>query len=332
MRNSLSLRRIMSIAPIVAALTGAGGCGRAAEPGPRGEAAQVAEAARPSIVRVIGLGGMAQSTGSGFFIRGDQGDLFVVSNDHVVWGAANIDIELADGTVLPVAVVGSDPAIDLVVLRPTPGLEVPPLSFADDSHLRPGDGVLSMASLPGLAGVVSVGVLSGRGKVAEATLPGERSVDYLYTDAVMSAGTSGGPLLDTTGRVIGINVAVVGGGRGLGIAIPSHLAQRVVGAIEHGGRFEHSFAGLRVVDERPGAPEPACARVTFVNPAGPADLGQVRVGDSILAINDEVVHGASDVLWREFMDGPGARWKIEVLRQTQRLSLAVVLQVFPQGN
>ncbi len=322
----------MGVVAIALALSGASACGRSSEPRRRLDAAEVTEAARPSIVRVIGLGGMAQGAGSGFFIRGERGDLFVISNNHVVWGAADIEIELADGTVLPVVLVGADPAIDLVVLRPAAGLVVRPLSFADDDYLRPGDAVLSMSSFPGLAGAVSVGVLSGRGKVADATLPGERSVDYLYTDAVMSAGTSGGPLLDTNGRVIGINAAVVGTGRGLGIAIPSHLAQRVVGVIEHDGRFEHSFAGLRVIDDRSGPLEPAGARVTSVDSAGPADLGQVRIDDRILAINGVVVHGASDVLWHEFMDGPGAHWKMDVERQAQRLSLAVVLQALPKGS
>jgi len=261
-------------------------------------------------------------------VKGAHGSL-VISNAHVTWGADHVAIELTDGKVFPVTVVGLDAAVDLVVLRTSAGDEAPAMSFAADVPMRVGEPVLSMSSLPGLSGAASAGIFSGRGKVADATLAGERNVDYLFTDAVMSAGTSGGPLLDARGDVVGINVAVVGTGRGLGIAIPSHLAQAVIQGIEEKGRFDHGAAGLQVTDDAggtAGAHELSGVHVTGLSPGGAAEISGVHVGDWLLAIDGGAVHGASEVLWRAFMAGPGTSWKVELALADQHLSVDLVLQ------
>jgi serine protease Do len=197
-----------------------------------GELADLADRAMLSVVRVKGAGDTAQATGSGFVVRGKDGTQFVLSSHHVVWGASGLTLGLRTGTSVAATVVGVDPDMDLAVLRPASVLDVPALSFGDDRPLRPGDGILTLGWPDGSFDAVSYGVLSARGKVPAATLAGERAFDYLFTDAVLSPGMSGGPALDVAGNVIGVNTAVLGNGRGFGILLPAHLAAELANRLE----------------------------------------------------------------------------------------------------
>jgi serine protease Do len=292
--------------------------------GPPG-AAEALRAGTAAAVRVLPSGGMAQASGSGFVLRADTGEQVIVTNAHVVWGASEIAIETNDHATERATVAGVDPEVDLAVLRPRTKLSVVPLRFESDEALRLGDWLGSVGSPAGVLNAVSVGVLSARSTVPDATVQAQSSIDHLFTDAVLSPGCSGGPLLDARGRVVGVNVAMLGTSRGLGIAIPSHLAAPVVARLLHDGAYPHGRSGIRVADASPGGH----VRVVSVAPADAGDEVAIRSGDLILAVDGQSVQNAGDFRMREFMDAPGTRWQIEIERDQQRITTSWVLREWP---
>jgi serine protease Do len=306
-----------------------GGCGRESGAGRGSDPADLARGARSAVVRVSGNGEAAQGAGSGFVVRGENGEQFVLSNHHVVWGATGIKLELTTGAKVPATVVGVDPAIDLAVIRPGFKLDVPPLSFGDDSRLRPGDRLLSIGWPHGITSAVSSGILSARGEVPDATLLGERSLDYLFTDAVLGAGASGGPVLDMSGEVVGINTAVMGEGRGLGVLLPARLAAYVSLVLERQGHIEHSCSGMQVVEDAAPSRQGLSLRVASVTTGDASQAGQIRSGDEVLAIDGKPVRDASDFRWREFMASPRTVWNVELGRDGLRKTVSVSLHELP---
>lgn len=286
-----------------------------------------------SVVRVLPKGDGAQPGGAGFFVRGQDGSNVVITNYHVIWAAGEISLERNDHTLDRAIVLGVDAETDLAVLRPETVRPGTALAFGDDLALRIGEPVVSIGSPAAVLNAVSVGILSARAAVPDATLPGESAVDYLFTDAIISPGCSGGPLLDTHGRVVGVNAAVVGGGHGLGVAIPSHLAARVTSVLERGARYLHSSTGLRVADAPLEGGGQAGVRVTAILAGGPGDLASLHVGDIIMALDGQSLMESSDLRWREFMDAPGTVWKLRVKRGGNELpSLTLSLRELSSGG
>ncbi len=228
------------------------------------------------------------SIGSGFVI--DPSGL-VVTNNHVIEGGNAIYVILSDGTELKVdKIVGRDPKSDITVLKVTPKASAPlrAVSFGDSSRTRVGDWVLAIGNPFGLDGTVTAGILSGRGRDINAG-PYD---DFLQTDAAINRGNSGGPLFNASGEVIGINTAIFspsGGSIGLGFAIPSNNARRIVDQLERFGETRWGWIGVRLQTPSedwaagmhlPGAEGALIARV---DKGGPADLGGLQEGDLILS-------------------------------------------------
>jgi serine protease Do len=217
--------RVLLLSNLFAACTVTEGGGRSSE---SGRIVELAQAALPAVVRVHSAGRMAQGSGAGFFWKNGAGGLFVITSHHVVWGASEIHLEMNDGTRQRAEVVGADAETDLATLRP--GDRKPDqrsLSFGSDEWLRPGDSLVAIGSPGGIRNAVTTGILSARGKVPEATTAMQRTVDYLFVETVAAAGGSGGPVLATDGRVVGVNTAAVGGAPGLAIVLPGRVALRV---------------------------------------------------------------------------------------------------------
>lgn len=227
------------------------------------------------------------SIGSGFVI--DASGL-IVTNNHVIEGGNAIYVILADGTELKVdKVLGRDAKTDLTLLKVTPKSTKPlsAVSFGDSSRARVGDWVLAIGNPFGLNGTVTAGILSGRGRDINAG-PYD---DFLQTDASINRGNSGGPLFNSAGEVIGINTAIFspsGGSIGLGFAIPSNTARRIVDQLQKFGETRWGWIGLRLqtpsddIAASLNLPGPSGAIVARVDKGGPADAAGLTEGDVIL--------------------------------------------------
>jgi serine protease Do len=200
--------------------------------GPRSRQDLVAavRAALPAVVTVHTSGGMAQGTGSGFIILARDGSKVVVTNRHVIWGATEIVVELFDGSFRPAVIRTIDSLVDLAILGLPAGMpaDTPTLPFGDDERLQPGESLISIGSPAGIPHAVSVGVVSARGKKPGADEHDSLN-DYLFTDAVLSPGSSGGPVLNFRGEVVGVNLGQVGQTSGLGLVVPASVARRLAG-------------------------------------------------------------------------------------------------------
>lgn len=259
------------------------------------------ERAQPAVVTVLAQGEAgASGTGSGALISADGA---IVTNDHVIAPAGNtgrIRVLLASGETKDASLVGTDPTTDLAVLR-IPAEGAPTLAVGDDAGPRVGQQVVALGAPLGLSGTVTAGIVSalGRDIAAPASTGGTTVlVGSIQTDAAINPGNSGGPLVDCSGRMVGVNTAistvpdssgVAGGGNvGIGFAVPATTVRRITGELLRTGRATHPTLGMSMA-EIPGdvASEsgvPAGLYVQAIVPDGPADLAGVRVGDIIVSL------------------------------------------------
>jgi serine protease Do len=230
----------------------------------------------------------AQSLGSGFII--DPSGI-VVTNNHVIDGADEINVVLQDNTTLRAELVGTDPRTDVAVLRVRPERPLPSVSFGDSDTALVGDWVLAIGNPFGLGGSVTAGIVSARGRDIRQGLYD----DFIQTDAAINRGNSGGPLFNLAGEVIGINTAIYspsGGSIGIGFSIPSNLARNIANQLREQGRVRRGWLGVniqQVTDEiaeslgiRGGARGALVARA---QEGGPAAAGGIQAGDVILRFN-----------------------------------------------
>ena len=230
-----------------------------------------------------------QSLGSGFVIDAQAG--IVVTNNHVIDGADEINVILQDNTTIRAELLGTDPRTDIAVLRIRTDKPLTAVPWGDSDTAEVGDWVIAIGNPFGLGGSVTAGIVSARGRDIRQGLYD----DFIQTDAAINRGNSGGPLFDMQGRVVGINTAIYspsGGSIGIGFAIPSNLAQRIVAQLRDGGRVRRGWLGVniqQVTDEIAEALRlPGGARGALVARAqdgGPAAAGGIRSGDVILRFN-----------------------------------------------
>ncbi len=235
----------------------------------------------------------AQSLGSGFIIDAQEG--IVVTNNHVIDGADEINVILQDKTSIRAELVGTDPRTDIAVLRIKHDKPLSAVAFGDSDQSEVGDWVIAIGNPFGFGGTVTAGIVSARGRDIGQGLYD----DFIQTDASINQGNSGGPLFNMRGQVIGINTAIVspsGVSAGLGFAIPSNMATRVVAQLRDAGRVRRGWIGVNIQGVTDDIAEalrlPAGTRGALVANAqadGPAAQAGIRSGDVIIRFNGVAV-------------------------------------------
>jgi S1-C subfamily serine protease len=267
--------------------------------------------------------------GSGFIFTPDG---LILTNSHVVHDATRIEVTLADGRRAPASTIGDDPATDLAVIRiDVAGLQ--PVSLGDSQQLRPGQMAIAIGNPYGFQSTVTAGVISALGRSLR-SYSGRLIEDVIQTDAALNPGNSGGPLVDSQGRVIGVNTATILPAQGICFAIGINTAKFVASRLLRDGRIRRSYIGVsaqtvpihRRVVRFYGLAHETGVVVVGIEDRSPAQTSGLRDGDVIVAIDDKPVAGVDD-LHRLLTDAQvGARCALTVIRHTERL----ILPIFPE--
>jgi S1-C subfamily serine protease len=242
--------------------------------------------------------GRDEGSGSGFIFTPDG---FIVTNSHVVHGAAHITVQLQDGRVLDAQVIGDDPHTDLAVVR-VGGTGLETARFADSRTLRVGQVVVAIGNPYGFQCSVTTGVVSALGRALRART-GRLMDDLIQTDAALNPGNSGGPLANSRGEVVGVNTAMIMPAQGSCFAIGSRTAQFVAGRLIRDGRMTRGYLGVgaqpatlpRDVVRRHDLKAQAGAQVISVEPSGPATACGLEPGDIIVSFDGHAVEGIDDL-------------------------------------
>jgi serine protease Do len=303
---------------------------------------QAVAKAGPAVVTVVGTvpGRMtffgqapdSQVSGSGVIISQDG---YVLTNNHVVEGANHVQVILANGTQLPTKIINTDQFADLAVLKVDGA--VPAVAVLGNSdNLKPGETVIAIGSpLGDFKNSVTVGVVSATGRTID-TGNGYQIEDLIQTDAAINHGNSGGPLVNLSGEVIGINTLVVRNtgsdiAEGLGFAIPANTAKAVADQIIEKGYFARPYLGIRW---QPITPDIANAYnlpvqwgvyVTDIIPGSAAETGGLKAGDIITRLGDITLDANHSYINALFTYAPGDTIMLEVVREESKLTLTVTL-------
>lgn len=283
---------------------------------------RVAQQVSPAVVSISRDGG----SGSGVVVRSDG---VLLTNAHVVGNVRTVQVRLADGRRIAGEVLGRDPSIDVAVVRVN-ARDLPAAPVGDSDELEAGQTAIAIGNPLGLERTVTTGVVSAVNRSPR----GFGMDGLIQTDAAISPGNSGGPLLDSRGRLIGINTAVIvgAGAEGLGFAVPINLAQDAMQQIIATGRVVRAFLGIQYIDV-----EPEMVRqfrlatsegvlVAAIARDGPADRGGLRPGDIITRVDDVAIREGGDLRRTLRERRPGDRITVTVVRdgQSRRLTIDLV--------
>jgi len=272
-----------------------------------------------------------QGIGSAFVI--DSNKYYLVTNNHVIQKAKEIYITFPENSVKYKAqVVGSDPFTDLALIKldiTYKNIKIPALEFDDSDSIKIGEWVIAVGNPYGFDYSATVGVISAKNRTID--VGNLHLEDLLQTDAPINPGNSGGPLVDLNSKVIGVNTAVAIGAQGIGFAIPSNKAQKIIKDLEAFGKVVRPNLGVEVVDLTPeiirflGINISEGVMIKEIETDGPAYNAGLKKGDIIYAINSEIVKNT--IYYRKILDKykPGDNIKIDIIRLGKRLSKNVVL-------
>lgn len=235
-----------------------------------------------------------QGAGSGVIISRDG---YLLTNNHVVEGATEVEVTLADKREFKAKIAGRDPKTDLAIVKIDAGENLPAARIGDSSQLQVGDLVLAIGNPFGLSHTVTTGIVSAKGRVIGAG-PYD---DFIQTDASINPGNSGGPLFNMRGEVIGINTAIVPNGQGIGFAIPIDTAKPLIPQLMEKGEVTRGYIGVSIQSITPDIAKAmkleqgTGALVADVIGGGPADKAGIKAGDVIVAFNGKPVDDSHDL-------------------------------------
>jgi serine protease Do len=304
---------------------------------------------RPAVVQIFSTGYAAaeendttttslltkqHSTGSGVIVAEDG---YIITNAHVVRGARLIQVRLPSqrrdqlaARLLEAKLVGMDREIDIAVIR-IEKTGLPHLPLGDSERLRQGELVMAFGNPLGLEGSVSMGIVSSTGR----QLHPDDLMAYIQTDAPINPGNSGGPLIDSHGRVVGINTFILtqsGGSEGLGFAVPSNLVNRVYTQIRKEGHVHRGRIGVYAQTITPaiatglGLAQDTGVILSDVEPEGPADKAGAKVADIVLTLNGKIMRTAPQLEMEIFRTPMGQKMTLAVLRGSDHLSIEVPVE------
>jgi serine protease Do len=268
----------------------------------------------------------ARSLGSGFIIGADG---TIVTNNHVIEGAEEIEVYLTDGTRLPAKIIGSDDKTDMAVLKVEAGHDLPFVEFGDSDTAVVGDWVMAIGNPFGLGGSVTLGIVSARNRDIQSG-PYDQ---FIQTDAAINQGNSGGPLFDMDGKVVGINTAIIargGSSLGIGFAVPGNLAKPVIDQLAEFGETRRGWLGVGIqevsedIRDSLGLGSTAGALVIDVTKGGPSDK-VIVTGDIILAFDSKPIARMRDLPRVVAETAVGKAVPVKVLRDGKELQFDITL-------
>jgi putative serine protease PepD len=272
-----------------------------------------------------GGGGTSQAEGSGFVID-TNGD--IVTNQHVVDGATAITVHFVDGTSAKATLVGADPSTDIAVIKvDVAASELHPVTLGTSKNVLPGQEVVAIGSPFGLADSMTSGIVSAIGRTIQAP-NGYSIAGSIQTDAPINHGNSGGPLLDLSGNVIGVNAQIESGGGGsdgVGFAIPIDSVKSVANTLVAGGTVQHAYLGIHVGDATNGAG----ALIGSVTANSPASKGGLKAGDVITKFDSTQITSADDLTAAVTAHAPNDKATVTVTRNGKSVQIDVTLGVRP---
>ena len=330
----------------------AGPAGAAASPAAVISFADAAQRAIPAVVNIYtgaervgrgraeplpGFGGpsgrdLDANLGSGVVVRADG---YILTNHHVVEDSDDAEVLLADGQRLRAAVVGSDPETDLAVLKADRN-NLPAIEFGDAGRVRVGDVVLAIGNPFGVGQTVTMGIVSALGRTQ---LGINLFENFIQTDAAINPGNSGGALIDSQGRLIGINTAIYsrsGGSTGIGFAIPVSTARDILGQIIRDGKVTRGYIGVEPQDVTPELaeafrlPRREGALIAGILRDSPAERGGVKVGDILVAVDGRPVNGVAAMLSLIAQLPPGRPAVFRFVRNAREIDLPLMVGIRPQ--
>ncbi len=276
--------------------------------------------------------GVRKGIASGFVID-PQG--FVITNAHVLEGASRVQVEIGDDQDrLPARVVGRDDPSDVALLKIEAGRPLTALPLGDSDRIQIAEWVMVIGNPFGLSHSVTVGVISHTGRADVAPAGHEGYHDFLQTDASINPGSSGGPLLNLRGEVIGIATAINATGQGIGFAVPINMAKSILGQLRDQGRVVRSWMGVSVRELRHAALDAEGGRqlvVTTVVSGGPAAASGLKVGDVITGFDGQRIPSAARLRWYVSTAGVGRSVSLKVRRSGGERSVRVELAELPRS-
>jgi S1-C subfamily serine protease len=283
----------------------------------------------PTVVRLdVKTGGQRGGTGSGVIVAPDG---LVLTNSHVVDGAARVNVTTVDGRSLTAQVVGNDPDTDLALVRIDAPVTLPAAPLGNSKLLRRGQLVIAIGNPLGFESTVTTGVVSALGRSLRAR-SGRLIDDVIQTDAALNPGNSGGPLVSSRGEVGGVNTAVIMGAQGICFAVAANTASFVLGELVRHGRVRRAYIGIaaqqftlsRRRQLAAALAQDSAVMVATVEPGSPADRAGIAAGDIILTLDGTAVTGADDLIRILAGEKIGRTVEVETLHNGSRRSVSLV--------
>ena len=269
--------------------------------------------------------------GSGFVMSSDG---YIITNNHVVRKAEEIEVILEGGKKYTAEIVGTDPVTDLALLKINPEETLPAVEMGDSSALEIGDSVFAIGNPFGLGHTVTAGIVSAKGRA----LGIGRYDNFIQTDAAINPGNSGGPLFDYEGRVVGVNTAVVARGQGLGFAIPVNMAKLVIQHLKVHGRVIRGWLGIMIQDITPEISKALDINrdkgglISEVKGGSPADKAGLQRGDVIISVEGEEIPDAATLARKLALTEPGVDTEFMVLRDGKEKIFTIKLVEHPENE